>query len=244
MVKRKFILLFAFRCDGRTNEGTIRSIWLVCNKNAANLQPQRHQPYLCIIAENLHSLRLAFKTFTIKRDTIKSIHEWAWKVESGKSYGFQIATNKTKRKCKRKQINVMQYCIFSVHLRWNRPTNKGRWMHKMHSKRCTNNLNSAIGLARDVVWFVWKLAAADLVINGDFSRAFMHVMRLCIDRVPFRWKSKRLKYRSTHTHTENIRQCQVVTWCMWTGAFDNTSQNDKRFAKHLDVNVWRSCNSV
>lgn len=44
-------------------------------------------------------------------------------------------------------------------------------------------------------------------------------------------------------HTD-IRQCQVVTWCMWTGAFDSTSQNDKRFAKPFGcecVTVVQQC---
>lgn len=58
--------------------------------------------------------------------------------------------------------------------------------------------------------------------------------------VPYTVGNQAIWNRNTevHSHTlAHIRQCQVVTWCMWTGAFDSTSQNDKRFAKHLDVSV-------
>lgn len=110
--------------------------------------------------ENLHSLRLGFKTF-YKRNTVKT--KLARKSRKRQKLWFDVAANKSMQN----HVRLPFVCV-------------------IEATKCMHLVNDV-----QIIWIVWKgwasvvhfrlkLASADLVINGDFSRVFMHIMRLLL----------------------------------------------------------------
>lgn len=136
-------------------------VWGACERRGMLQLATNDTTIFMHYAENLHSLRLGFKTF-YKRNAVKN-PKLARKSRKWQKLWFQIATNKSMQNA-RVRATIRLCC------------SEANEIHA-YSKRCANNF-----------WIVWKgwacavhfrleLASTDLVINGDFSRASMHIMR-------------------------------------------------------------------
>lgn len=210
------LYLFAFAewrrrrpCMGRSSN----------KKNVATCK-QRHSTIFMYYAENLHSLRLGFKTF-YKWDVVekkKNIYIYMQprrsseikqkRAKASKSYGFKIQQT---NQCK--PYNTF-FGAMKMHSKRRFTLFLSLYPGRMISIECAKGLNFI-----RCIFAHLKLATADLVMNGDFSRVFMHIISALLHRQSYliciyTWASNQAHTGAemeskTHSHPTLCQVCRM-----------------------------------